>query len=89
MSNANLERVLEEVKALTPDEQRQVKNLIDSLLNDSSSISPEDLLEQRLLEAGVIREIPKRIADSSNDDDFEPVEVKGKPLSETIIEERR
>jgi hypothetical protein len=89
MSNANLERVLEEVKALTPDEQRQVKNLIDSLLNDSSSISPEDLLEQRLLEAGVISEIPKRIADSSFDDDFEPIEVKGKPMSETIIEERR
>lgn len=93
MSNASLEKVLEEVKALTADEQRQVRDLIDSLLEsrteDTASPSPEDLLEQRLLEAGVISRIPERIADSSFDDDFEPIEVKGKPLSETILEERR
>ena len=64
MSNANLEKVLEEVKALTPDEQRQVKNLIDSLLEshteNTASLSPEDLLEQQLLAAGVISRIPER-----------------------------
>jgi len=89
MSGAILERIIEEIKSLTQDEQRQVRDLIDSLLTESASISPEDLLERRLLEAGVISQVPDRTAHSSYDDDFDPVEVKGKPLSETIIEERR
>ena len=93
MSGANLEKIIQEVKALTPDEQRQVKDLIDSLLRASeeatASMSPEDLLEQRLLEAGVISEIPKRLPTPEHLRDFKPIEVKGKPVSETIIEERR
>jgi hypothetical protein len=93
MSNASLERVLEEVKTLSPDEQRQVRDLIDSLLEnraeDTASLSPEDLLEQRLLEAGVISRIPPSISDLTPYKNRKPVEVKGKPVSETIIEERR
>lgn len=91
MSSANLEKVIEEVKALTADEQRQVKKILDELLNESNtvSMSPEDLLQQRLLEAGLITEIRPGITDFSPYQEWEPVEVKGKPLSETIIEERR
>jgi hypothetical protein len=89
MSSANLEKVIEEVKALTTDEQREVRKLLDELLNESASVSPEDLLEQRLLEAGLISRIPAKIADPSQYNEWEPVEVKGKPLSEMIIEDRR
>ena len=93
MSSANLEKVIEEIKALTPDEQRKIKDLIDSLLKVSdeaaASMSPEDLLEQKLLEAGVISEIPKRLPTPEHLRDFKPIEVKGKPLSETVIEERK
>jgi len=85
--------VIEEIKALTPDEQRKVKDLIDSLLKNSDEavdlMSPEDLFERRLLEAGVISEIPKRDPASTQYEDFKPIEIKGKPLSEIIIEERR
>lgn len=45
MSRANLEKVIEEVKALTPDEWRQVRELIDSLLTTPAAtpeLSPED-----------------------------------------------
>jgi hypothetical protein len=93
MSDANLERVMEELKVLTPDEQRQVRDLLDSLLENrpenTASLSPEDLLEQRLLEAGVISSIPTRNPDPEEYKNRKPVEVKGKPISETIIEERR
>lgn len=63
MSSTSLEKVIEEVRTLTPG-------------------------EQRLLERGVISEIPKRLPDPEQDRDFKPVEVKGKSLSETIIEDR-
>lgn len=93
MSSANLEKVIEEVKALTPDEQREIRDLIDSLLKASdespASTSLEDLFKQRLLEAGLISEIPRRLPAPEHLRDFKPVEVKGKPVSETIIEERR
>jgi hypothetical protein len=91
MSSANLEKVIEEVKALPPDDLRQVKALIDSLLQApsvESGVSLEDQLDQ-LLEAGVISEIPKRLPRPEHLKDFKPIEVKGKPISETIIEERR
>ena len=93
MSSTNLEKVIEEVKALTPDEQRKVKDLIDSLLKPSdetqSPMLPEDLLEQKLLQAGIISKIPERLPPPEHLKNFKPIEVKGKPVSETIIEERR
>ncbi len=88
MSSANLEKVIEEIKALPPDHLRRVKELVDSLVG-GQSVSPEDLLAQRLLEAGVISHIPPRITDFTPYENRKPVEVKGKPVSETIIEERR
>ena len=92
MSSANLEKVMEEVKALPPDDLRQIKALIDSLLQEPSAeseMSPEDRLDQLLLEAGVISEIPPRITDFTPYENRQPIQVKGKPISETIIEERR
>ena len=92
MSSANVEKIIEKVRALTQEEQLQVRELIDSLLGNPNEaqelLSPEDLLERRLLERGVISEIPKRNFDPATYKEFEPIEVKGKPVSETIIEER-
>jgi hypothetical protein len=91
MSSTSLEKVIEEVRALTVEEQRKVRELINSLLEapaeESRELSPQDLLQRRMLERGAISEIPRR--DASQYEDFEPVEVKGKPLSEIIIEDRR
>lgn len=90
MSSASVEKIIEEVKSLTVEEQQAVKELINSLLEaqaeESTELSPRDLLERRMLERGAISEIPSR--DASRYEDFEPVEVKGKPLSEIIIQER-
>ncbi len=93
MSSISLDKVIEEVKSLSHNEQRQVRELLDSILENPietrAALSPEDLLEQRLLERGVISEIPKRNFDPDKYKEFEPIDVKGKPVSETIIEERR
>jgi hypothetical protein len=37
---------------------------------------------------GIISQIPPRLPDDE-EETFEPIKVSGKPLSETIIEERR
>ena len=48
----------------------------------------EDEVEQILLAKGIISEIPERLIDDE-EECYEPIEVPGKPLSETIMEERQ
>lgn len=48
---------------------------------------PEDRFKQRLAELGLLREIKTPSGVSGGD--RTPIQVKGKPLSQTIIEERR
>ena len=89
MTTANLDRVFEEVKTLTPGEQKQLREMLDSLLASAAPQITEEEFEQRLLEKGIISRIPPPITDLAPYRDRKLIEVTGKPLSETIIEERR
>ena len=89
MTTANLDRVIEEVKALTPDEQKQLREMLDVLMVKSAPPMTEDEFERRLLEKGIISKIPSRSANPASYRSRKPVEVEGKPVSEIIIEERR
>jgi hypothetical protein len=50
-------------------------------------IAPEEV-ERRMLEDGLISHIPTR-PDPATYQEFPPIVIEGKPLSETIIRERR
>lgn len=86
MAKELLEKVVDEVKALTPEEQVHVRDLINELLLTPDEIDRQ--LQQRLFRAGLVSEI-KPPRSSLPELNFKPIEVKGKPVSETIIEERR
>lgn len=64
-----------------------VKTLQKNLKQTKNSNPSEDEIEQTLLAKGLISEIPKRSKDK-DEETFEPIEIIGKPLSETILEER-
>jgi hypothetical protein len=87
--SVTFEKVLEEVKALTPDEQQRLWELLDTWLAPIPSPTKEDELDRLLLEKGVISRIPPPITDLTPYQNRKPIEVKGKPVSETIIKERR
>ena len=89
MTTSNLDRLIDEVKMLTPDEQRNLRDIVDELLAKTAPQMTEEEFEQRLLEKGVISRIPPPITDLTPYRNRKLIEVKGKPLSETIIEERR
>jgi hypothetical protein len=89
MTISNLDRIVEEVRALTPDEQRTLREMLDKLLAADAPRMTEEEIEQRLLAKGIISRIPPRIRDADFYANRKPIEVKGKPLSEIIIEERR
>jgi hypothetical protein len=77
---------MEEVKAMTTDEQQQLRDALNELLANPQNI--EYLLQKSLHESGLLSEIkPSRVGQTSRA--FKPIEVEGKPVSETIIEERR
>ncbi len=82
--------ILNEIYRLPLNQQKQLK---EKLLQDSESgeqpkaqMSEEKFL-QKLLANGFISEIPEGMTDE--EDDFEPIEFEGEPVSETIIRERR
>jgi len=89
MTTSTLDRLFEEVKTLTADEQRSLRDMVDELLVKGAPTMTEEEFEQHLLKKGVISRIPPRIRDASVYAKREPVEVEGKPVSEIIIEERR
>jgi hypothetical protein len=89
MSKRSLSEILEEVQALTPTEQEQVREAIDRLLAGHESSTPEAELERRLVEVGLLTEIKPPTPDLAPYRDRHPVEVMGKPLSEVITDERR
>ncbi|HKP85593.1 MAG TPA: hypothetical protein VJZ26_05835 [Blastocatellia bacterium] len=89
MTTANLDRVIEEVKALTRGEQKQLRDMLDALLASAAPQMTEEEFERRLLEKGIISSIPSRITDPASFKSRERIKLEGKPVSEIIVEERR
>ena len=84
--SVNLDQVIAEVKQLPPEQQRELRNRLDDILAETAR--PADKLKRILIEDGLLTEVKPDSSDP-DEDDFIPIEVSGKPVSETIIEERR
>lgn len=86
--SATLDKIKEVMPSLPPEELREVRELADSLLSGSAKPQmTEDEFARYLAAKGVIS-LPEESAED-DDEDWEPIEVEGKPLSEMIIEDRR
>jgi broad specificity phosphatase PhoE len=81
----NAKEILEAVRALSPEERAQVRALLDT--PPDAPLSPEEEAQARLLAAGLLGETAPRPATGWTR--HTPVEIKGKPLSWTIANERR
>lgn len=89
--------VLTEIRKLDLDEAREVAERLADYLREreretiatEETEAREDEFERHLLAKGVITHIPTRNETDEEFDTFEPIEVAGEPLSQTIIRERR
>ncbi|HZO90160.1 MAG TPA: hypothetical protein VFB38_17665 [Chthonomonadaceae bacterium] len=88
MSKATLDKVVEELKGLSPEEQRQVRDLLDAWLSVPASSAGEQALAQALLKAGLLSHIPPPITDLTPYPNRTPIPVRGKLVSETLVEEQ-
>ena len=94
---STVEEIVKAVKDLPPKEQAEVKRRLEGLLSPSDqggapNETPQagDLdqrIQRALYEAGLVSEIKPRVKRPRLR--RPPIKIKGKPLSETIIEDRR
>jgi hypothetical protein len=89
MTQMQFEKVLEEVKALSPAEQRKLRTLLDTFLAPTDAPMTEDEFAHKLVAFGILSEVKSLITDLAPYQNRQPVETTGKPLSEVILEERR
>jgi hypothetical protein len=91
MAAITFDQIWEAVKDLPRKEQRRLRKLLDALRFLSRPLTPEEEADLLLLKEGVISSIPRppTEAEIKAFRDYQPIDVEGKPLSETIIEERR
>jgi hypothetical protein len=91
MVSQNLTRVLEAAQALSDAERQELRRLLEEPASRQPTLNKEEQLARLLLERGIITQVrPKPTdADIARFNSWKPVPIKGKPLSETIIEERR
>jgi|SRR5271170_7341684 len=86
-------QIWDAVRTLNTDELQQLRNLLDALLTipelRSNPLDPDHQVDLALLKRGLMSRIPPPITDLTPYKDRKPIEIQGKPLSETIIEERR
>jgi len=87
MARVILERILKELKTLEPAELLQVQQAIQAQLAPASYVPAEERVLQEMLKVGLLTEIKPRRIDQQVA--YPLVPIQGKPLSETILEERR
>ncbi len=88
MKRVTLHQVLEQVKMLTPDEQRELQDLLDFVLASHDNEVTEELFERMMVEKGIMT-VPPPVTDFTPYENRKLAKVKGKPVSEVLIEERR
>lgn len=83
--------VLNEIKKMPLTEKRQVFIELTGQLERAEEID-SDAQEKKfvsgLRQKGLITEIPLRLPDDELRRNFKRIEIKGEPLSETIVKER-
>jgi hypothetical protein len=86
MGKVTVDQILAEAKTLSRDEQQRRRGTLDAWLR---SERPEEHLERRRYDAGLVRDIRATEAATVSSPRCPPVHVSGPPVSETLIEERR
>lgn len=82
------QEIVNQVRKLSLSQQREVLQTLAHDLNETPQTAervPVELLREMLAD-GFISNLPSAVDD---EDDFEPIEIEGEPLSETVIKERR
>ncbi len=85
MSQTILSQMLDKLQFLEPVELRQLNYAVQERLINKEQAAKQVAFHQALVDSGLVQQI-KTISHQSRV--RQPIQVQGKPISETIIEER-
>jgi hypothetical protein len=79
------QEIINEIQKLPPQDRQEIKDSIEAANAESTPPMSEEEFLRMMYAKGIIGNIPDL---SKDDDDWVPIEIKGKPTSEIIIEDR-
>jgi len=86
MTQAQLNQILEQLETLAPEELWQLHQVIQTHLADREQAIQQTKFHQALLTSGLVKQLKQ--PSSSQAAKRQLIPVQGKPVSETIMEER-
>ncbi|MCU0568405.1 MAG: hypothetical protein MUF49_17630 [Oculatellaceae cyanobacterium Prado106] len=86
MSQAILNQILDQLPALEPSELKQLQQALHEYLGNNAITAEQIALHQALIASGLVRQVKQPIDPSVTR--LPLIDVQGKPVSQTIIEER-
>ena len=91
MAISNVNRLLQEVEALTLDERKELLAMLKLEQSTLNSRDAADSVNAALLEEGFLTRIPSPPTQEeiARFNSFVPAKIEGRPVSEVLIEERR
>jgi hypothetical protein len=93
MTRPELHRIVERLDDLTEEElkmlRRELDGRISSMTHQGVTPATDEVLQNRLFEAGLLSEIKTSIRVSTGTDEHAPISMQGEPLSDTINRERQ
>ena len=89
MVSPNVNNIFKATQALSDDECQELRRMLDERASRQSESTKQQQLRRQLVAEGLLSHIPPKGKDIERFRRWEPIPIKGKPLSETIIEERR
>jgi hypothetical protein len=87
MPQATLNQILDQLETLELEELQQLYQAIQKYLTDKEQAAQRTKFHQALLTSGLVKQI--KYPSDSRQTERRLIQVQGKPVSETIIEERR
>jgi hypothetical protein len=87
MAQATLNQILSQLETLEPEELNQLNQTIQKHLAYKEKSRARAAFHQALLDSGLVKQIKRPCYDPISERRL--YKVEGKPVSETIIEERR
>ena len=87
MTQAILNQILDQLKALEPQELQQLNQVIQKHLAAIEEAVQQTTFHQALLTSGLVKQLKQPSYNQQTERRL--IQIQGKPVSETIIEERR
>jgi len=86
MAQAILNQILEQLKLLQLEELQQLNQAIQKRLADKEEAAQRSIFHEALLASGLVKQIKEPTYSQTTEQRL--IQVQGKPVSKTIIEER-